>query len=52
MKLAYQAIGKNGAMVHDVTDARDSAEAVENLRRQGMFVTEIAPASETVSKKI
>ena len=50
MKLAYQAIDKNGAMVHDVTDAKDAAEAVENLRRLGMFVTEISPASESAGK--
>ena len=41
MKLAYEAIDKSGKIVRDTLDAKDSAEAIESLRRQGLFVTEI-----------
>jgi type II secretory pathway component PulF len=45
MKLAYDAIDKAGKVVRDVIDASDTSEAIETLRRQGLFVTEIREAS-------
>jgi type IV pilus assembly protein PilC len=45
MKYEYQAIDKTGGLVSAVTDAKDTSDAIENLRRQGLFVTEIAEAS-------
>jgi type II secretory pathway component PulF len=45
MKLAYEGIDRNGKVVHDVTDAKDAADAIENLRRNGLFVTEITEAA-------
>ncbi len=41
MKLAYQAFDMSGKAVSDTVEASDAAEAVENLRRQGLYVTEI-----------
>src|SRR5205085_310889 len=51
MKLAYEAIDKNGQVVRDTTDAKDAADAIENLRRQGMFVTQIDEAANTALGK-
>ena len=51
MKFVYQAIDKDGKIVNDVTEAKDAGEAVENLRRQGMFATEINPASEVAGAR-
>jgi type II secretory pathway component PulF len=44
MKLAYEALNKSGKVVRDVVDAADRSEAIETLRRQGFFVTEIREA--------
>jgi type II secretory pathway component PulF len=44
MKLGYEAIDKNGQVVHGAAEAKDAADAIENLRRQGMFVTRIDEA--------
>lgn len=46
MKFAYQAFDAAGKPVSDRVDAADPGEAMESLRRQGLFVTEIKPASE------
>lgn len=43
MKLAYQAYDRAGHTVADVIDAPDVVQARDNLRRQGLFVTRIAP---------
>lgn len=52
MKLAYEAIDKSGKIVRDTIDARDGADAIEGLRRQGLFVTEITEASRVAGKKV
>ena len=46
MKLTYQAFDGAGQAVSGTTEATDSAEAMESLRRQGLYVTEIRPAGE------
>lgn len=51
MKFVYQAMDKSGQTVHDVTEAKDTSEAIENLRRQGLFATEIGPASQAITTK-
>jgi type IV pilus assembly protein PilC len=45
MKLAYQAYDRQGRTISDVIDAASFAEATESLRRDGLFVAEIAPAA-------
>ncbi len=45
MKLAYQASDQRGKIVTNTIEASDTAEAIERLRRDGLFVTEIAPAT-------
>jgi type II secretory pathway component PulF len=44
MKFSYQALNAAGKVVGDVIETKDAAEAIELLRRRGMFVTEIAEA--------
>jgi type II secretory pathway component PulF len=44
VKLVYQAFDAAGKSVTDKIDAADSNEAMEALRRQGLYVTEIKPA--------
>ena len=44
MKLAYQAIDATGKTVSGTTDAADTTEAIESLRRQGLFATDVRPA--------
>ncbi len=46
MKLSYQACDPSGKVVADTIEAADSAEAIERLRREGLFVTQITPVSE------
>lgn len=46
MKLTYQAFDAAGKAVSGTIDSTDSAEAMESLRRQGLYVTEIRPAGE------
>ncbi len=41
MKLAYEACDKSGASVSATIEAESSAEAVERLRREGLFVVQI-----------
>jgi type II secretory pathway component PulF len=50
MKFAYKAVGRDGATLNETIDASDAAEAMDNLRRQGIFVSEIAPASDAAVK--
>jgi type II secretory pathway component PulF len=50
MKFAYKAVGRDGATLSETIDASDAAEAMDNLRRQGIFVSEIAPASDAAVK--
>jgi type II secretory pathway component PulF len=45
MKLAYEALDKTGKVVRGQAEAKDAAEAMESLRRQGLFITEITEAS-------
>lgn len=45
MKFNYQALNAAGKVVSDVIETADAGEAIEILRRRGMFVTEIAEAS-------
>ncbi len=44
MRLAYRAWDNAGRLIADVIDAGDFAEARENLRRQGLHVTELSEA--------
>lgn len=46
MKLAYQAYDRAGKTVRDTIDAASKAEATDQLRRQGLFVTEIRSAAQ------
>lgn len=45
MKFAYRAFDKSGKVRSETIEAASSAEASEALRRQGLFVSEIGPAS-------
>ena len=45
MKLAYQAVDATGKMVSDTIEAADVAEAIELLRRQGLFASDVRPAT-------
>jgi type II secretory pathway component PulF len=45
VKLAYEAYDKSGKVVKNTIDAKDSTEATESLRRQGLFVTNLKPAT-------
>lgn len=45
MKIAYKAIDGSGTTVANVVEAPNLEEAVESLRRDGMFVTEVQEAS-------
>lgn len=40
MKLAYQAYDKSGRLIRDTIEADDAAVAAEELRRQGLYVTQ------------
>ncbi len=44
MKIAYRAIDGGGSAVADVIEAPSIAEAAEQLRRDGLFVTEVQEA--------
>jgi type IV pilus assembly protein PilC len=43
MKLAYKAFDKTGQKISDVIEASGIAEATEDLRKQDLFVADIAP---------
>jgi type II secretory pathway component PulF len=45
MKLSYRGFDKSGSPVNDTIEAPDRNEAVENLRRRGIFVSEMSEAS-------
>lgn len=45
MKFAYRAFDKSGKARNETIEAASQAEASEALRRQGLFVSEIGPAS-------
>ncbi|MCC7292049.1 MAG: type II secretion system F family protein [Phycisphaerales bacterium] len=47
MNLTYDAIDSTGAAVRDVIDAVDTGEAIEKLRRRGLFVKAIKQADES-----
>jgi type IV pilus assembly protein PilC len=48
VRLAYEALDKSGKVVRAVVEAKDQFEAIETLRRQGLFVTEIRESSSLV----
>jgi type II secretory pathway component PulF len=48
MKFQYQGFDASGKPVAGLTDAGDANDAVEVLRRQGLFVTDVAPAGKGV----
>ncbi len=41
MKLAYKGIDRNGATVADVIESSGIPEAIESLRQEGLFITDI-----------
>ena len=45
MKLAYKGIDRNGAMVADVIESSSIPEAIESLRQEGLFITDIQESS-------
>ena len=45
MKFAYQAVDSAGKVVSDSVDAADEQEALDNLRRRGLFVSEVRPTA-------
>lgn len=49
MKFSYHAFDKAGKERADTIEAPSSAEATEALRRQGLFVSEIKPASDAAA---
>ena len=44
MKLAYQALDGTGRLINDYIEASDVLDATEQLRRDGLFVTELKEA--------
>jgi type II secretory pathway component PulF len=50
MNLVYEAIDQKGKHVHDTVQAPSLKEGVEALRRQGLFVTHVAPTTVEVSQ--
>ena len=49
MNLVFDAINEKGQHVRDTVQAPSVKEGVEALRRQGFFVTHVAPATVEVS---
>ncbi len=45
MKLAYKGIDRNGATVADVIESSSIPEAIESLRQEGLFITDIQESS-------
>ncbi len=45
MKLAYRGIDRNGATVADVVESSSIPEAIESLRQEGLFITDIRESS-------
>ena len=46
MKVAYQGFDRGGKSINSTIDARDTTEAAELLRRQGIFATELQAAAD------
>src|SRR5438477_4386034 len=46
MKFVYKAYDKTGQNVSDIIEAPELTDAFEQLRRKGLFVTEVKPADE------
>ena len=49
MKFTYQAFDAAGKAVAGSTEANDSNDAMEALRRQGLYVTSVQPASDSAT---
>lgn len=49
MKFAYQAVDPSGKVVSDTLEAPDVSEAMDALRRQGLYVSEIRAATASLS---
>jgi type IV pilus assembly protein PilC len=49
VKLKYEAIDSTGKSVNDTVEAADAAEAIEQLRGKGLFVTTIAESGSSES---
>lgn len=45
MKFAYQAVDSGGKVVNSTIDASDANEAMDALRRQGLFVGDVRPVT-------
>jgi type II secretory pathway component PulF len=44
VRFAYQAVDGGGKVVSDTIEAADANEAMDALRRQGLFVGDVRPA--------
>ena len=51
MLVTYEALDDQGRLTRDQMEAVGTREAVEHLRRQGLFVTDIRQASENANKQ-
>src|SRR5687767_8228162 len=49
MKFAYQAVDAGGKVVNDTIEATDQSEAMDALRRQGLYVSELTASSNALS---
>ena len=49
MRFAYQAIDGTGKVVSDTLEAPDQVEAMDALRRQGLYVSDVRPVSSGVA---
>ena len=49
MKFAYQAVDSNGKFVSDTVEAAGQTEALDALRRRGVYASDIRPASGAVT---
>jgi type IV pilus assembly protein PilC len=45
VRFAYQAVDGGGKVVSDTLEASDQAEAMDALRRQGLYVSDVRPAA-------
>jgi len=51
MKLAYQAFDQTGRTVQDVIDAASIDEATSRLRRDGLYISQIAPTTDQQTRR-
>jgi type II secretory pathway component PulF len=51
VKFSYHGFDKSGAKVADVVEAADRAEAIESLRRRGVFASEVVEARGGAAKE-